>query len=109
MADAAGDCRRYPAVRLQARLPGTDRFLQTTAGETDGQGQTRRQRPEAQARPAAKGGPAMTYPHNTARRVIPLREIVRRSAKPRAKKPTPSFPAADQLAHHAGLGPTGAD
>ncbi len=51
----------------------------------------------------------MTYPHNTARRVIPLREIVRRSAKPRAKKPTPSFPAADQLAHHAGLGPTGAD
>ena len=39
----------------------------------------------------------MTYPHNTARRVIPLREIVRRSAKPRAKKPTPSFPAADQL------------
>jgi hypothetical protein len=35
---------------------------------------------------------------NTARRVIPLRETVRRSAKPRAKKSTPSFPPADQVA-----------
>ncbi len=34
---------------------------------------------------------------NTARRVIPLRETVRKSAKPRAKKSTPSFPATNQL------------
>jgi hypothetical protein len=37
------------------------------------------------------------HTRNTARRVLPMRETVRRSAKPRTKKPTPSFPTADQL------------
>jgi hypothetical protein len=40
-------------------------------------------------------GHAMT---TTARRVIPLRDALRRNAKPRAKKPTASFPTADQIA-----------
>jgi hypothetical protein len=34
---------------------------------------------------------------STARRVIPLRDAIPRSAKPRAKKPAPSFPTAAQL------------
>lgn len=34
---------------------------------------------------------------NTTRRVIPLRDALRRKAKPRAEKSTPSFPTADQV------------
>jgi hypothetical protein len=34
---------------------------------------------------------------NTARRVVALRDAIRRSAKPRSKKPTSSFPTAEQL------------
>jgi hypothetical protein len=43
-------------------------------------------------------GHAMS-PHSTARRIIPLRRRSARNApKPRAKKPTQSFPTADQVA-----------
>src|SRR6266436_3701613 len=42
-------------------------------------------------------GASMMRTRNTARRVIPLRETVRKSAKPRAKKSTPSFSATNQL------------
>ena len=41
--------------------------------------------------------PHKMYTRNTASRVIPLRDTLRRSAKPRAKKATPSFPTVDQL------------
>ena len=40
----------------------------------------------------------MTAAARSARRIVPLREIIRKNAKPRAKKPAPSFPTALQLA-----------
>jgi hypothetical protein len=39
----------------------------------------------------------MMRTRSVARRVIPLRDALRKDAKPRAKKPTPSFPTADQV------------